>query len=50
MKICPIRATLSLVLTALVLIAAPLIHARTKPATAVAPASADPTMPHSSGP
>lgn len=40
MKICPIRATLSLVLTALILIAAPLIHVHAKPADSAAPASA----------
>lgn len=41
MKICPIRATLSLVLAALILIAAPLIHVHAKPQASAAPASAD---------
>lgn len=48
-KICPIRVTLSLLLAALILIAAPLIHVHAKPATDSAPASADPGIPRSSG-
>lgn len=48
MKIDPVRAVLSLVLTALILIAAPLIRAQAKPASTDAPASADAGMRHSS--
>lgn len=49
MKICPVRVTLSLLLAALILIAAPLIHVHAKHAAGEVPVSAEPGMPRSPG-